>query len=169
MTNTAIRAKHWVLRHYLWIACAMMLAAFGAAFLPQFETWQTRLGVLAFPFAFLVTTQKQKTEELELFKKLFTEFNDRYDGMNEELNAIMNTPTDEQLSQNEQSQLFDYFNLCGEEYLLYRQGYIYPEVWNAWCNGMKIFYKNPRIKKLWDDELKSDSYYGFRGSGTFSN
>jgi hypothetical protein len=26
---------------------------------------------------------------------------------------------------------------------------------------MRYYYDNPRIRKLWDDELKQGSYYGF--------
>ena len=40
------------------------------------------------------------------------------------------------------------------------RGYIYPEVWTAWYTGMKIFRGNPRIAFLWDEELKTESYYG---------
>jgi hypothetical protein len=58
--------------------------------------------------------------------------------------------------------LFDYFNLCGEEYLFYSQGYVYPEVWKAWFNGMEFFRPNPRIRQLWNEELKTGSYYGLQ-------
>ena len=60
--------------------------------------------------------------------------------------------------------LNDYFNLCGEEYLFYRRGYIYPEVWKSWVAGMKIYYANERIKKLWAQELSNQSYYGLNVS-----
>jgi hypothetical protein len=33
-------------------------------------------------------------------------------------------------------------------------------VWKSWANGMKFFRRNPRITKLWDDDLKTDAYYG---------
>ena len=52
------------------------------------------------------------------------------------------------------------FILCGEEYLYFVRGFIYPEVWKSWENGMKYFRRNPRIKKLWDDDLKTGAYYG---------
>jgi hypothetical protein len=60
--------------------------------------------------------------------------------------------------------LYNYFNLSGEEYFYYKQGYIYPEVWKAWRNGMKIFYQVERIKQEWDKELSNDSYYGLKPS-----
>lgn len=154
-----------MLRHYLWVTLGLLILVLAIAFWTQPRTWQDWLGILALPFAFLVAVQKQKTEELALFKQLFTEFNQRYDDMNEDLYTIMHESDGEPLTAKERDQLFDYFNLCGEEYLFYRQGYIYPEVWQAWYNGMTIFRKNSRIKKLWDEELENDSYYGFRWNG----
>ena len=56
--------------------------------------------------------------------------------------------------------LNDYFNLCGEEYLFYRRGFIYPEVWGSWVRGMNIYFKDDRIQELWLEELRNESYYG---------
>jgi hypothetical protein len=58
--------------------------------------------------------------------------------------------------------LYDYFNLCSEEYLMKKKGYIYPEVWEAWCKGIQDFLKHERIKMLWDKEMKTGSYYGMK-------
>ena len=57
--------------------------------------------------------------------------------------------------------IVDYFNLCAEEYMFYKLGYIREEAWQAWLEGMRHYYDNPQIRELWDDELKQDSYYGF--------
>jgi len=160
MTVRAINAKHWVLRHYLWVALILLILALAVGVWLQPKTWQEWIAIVGVPAAFLVAVQKQKTEELELFKRLFTEFNERYDGLNEKLYAILKEPEDLPLSPDEQNLLFDYFNLCGEEYLFYEQGYIYPKVWIAWRNGMQIFLRNPRIRKRWVDELETGSYYG---------
>ncbi len=106
--------------------------------------------------------QKQKLEETRLFKELFAEFNERYDKLNESLNQILRANPDQNLSSKEIDILYDYFNLCGEEYLFYKRGYILPEVWEAWLNGMGIFYGDKRIRKLWQEELETNSYYGFK-------
>ena len=161
LTICAIKAKHWVLRHYLWVTLTLLLLALAVASLLRPETWEEWAAIIGVPVAFLVASQKQKTEELRLFKELFTEFNERYDRMNKRLYDIPTEPEDLPLSPDERNVLFDYFNLCGEEYLFYEQGYIYPRVWVAWRNGMQIFFfHNPRIKKLWVEELKTGSYYG---------
>ena len=100
------------------------------------------------------------TEEVKLFQELFTAFNKRYDKMNEGLNEIHRGDEMLELSKPEIDSLYNYFNLCGEEYLYYSKGFVYPEVWEAWLNGMRIFYRNERIKTLWNAELGNCSYYG---------
>ena len=100
------------------------------------------------------------TEEVKLFQELFTAFNKRYDRMNGRLNKIISANVQSDFSPEELNFLYDYFNLCGEEYLYYSKGFVYPEVWEAWLNGMRIFYRNERIKTLWNGELKTGSYYG---------
>jgi hypothetical protein len=59
------------------------------------------------------------------------------------------------------NKIVDYFNLCAEEWLFWRAGYIYDPVWVAWENGMKQFAKDPRVKELWLRERATNSYYGF--------
>jgi hypothetical protein len=106
--------------------------------------------------SFVFFVQKQKLEELKMFKELFTEFNRRYDAMNEPLNKIAYANPSEELTVQKTSVLFDYFNLCGEEYLFYKRGYIDPVAWKAWHNGMKFFYKSPRINALWGQRARNE-------------
>src|SRR5713101_1226815 len=88
MLMISVQVKHWVLRHYLWVALILVLLALAAVVLWNPKDWRGWLPILGIPFSFLWTIQKQKIEELELFKKLFTEFNRRYGGLNTKLNAI---------------------------------------------------------------------------------
>lgn len=103
--------------------------------------------------------QKQKIEELRVFRELFKEFNDRYDRLNEHLDAILKSERIELLSE-EKNILIDYFNLCGEEYLYFRKGYIDPVIWSAWENGMKSIFSNSKVRSFWECEKKTESYYG---------
>ena len=119
-------------------------------------------GIVSFSYFF----QKQKLEEISLFRSLFDKFNERYNQMNERLNKILVLEQNSSLSLNDVILLYDYFNLCAEEYLYYRLGYILPEVWQSWYNGMLIYYGCPHIRALWDKELKANSYYGFKISLT---
>jgi hypothetical protein len=140
----AVQVKHWVLRHYLWVALSILLLALATGRLINLQDWKGWLAIIGVPFSFLLTIQKQKNEELELFRKLFTEFNARYDSLHERLNTIATNPENAGLTSDEKDVLFKYFNLCGEEYLFFIQGYLYPEVWRAWYNGMNGFRSRSR-------------------------
>ena len=62
--------------------------------------------------------QKQKLEEMRLFRELFKECNGRYDSMNECL-AVIAQKGDIELSCEDRVKVVDYLNLCGEEYLYF--------------------------------------------------
>ncbi len=85
----------------------------------------------------------------------------RYDKLNDKLNEILLEDEKEPLKEENIAVLFDYFNLCGEEYFYYKQRHIHPEAWDAWLKGMTYFYRNKHIKSLWIEELAQNSYYGF--------
>lgn len=100
---------------------------------------------------------QQRLAETILFKQLFTEFNRRYDELNDTLTSIK----PEQLPDGELKQkIVDYFNLCAEEYLYYREGYIRPDVWRTWCRGMLWYLDRKPFDDIWAEEVKTDSYYG---------
>jgi hypothetical protein len=125
--------------------------------------WQKFATITGGACAFAFAVQKQNLEETTLFKELFEKFNTRYDVLNDELNRIYfdKQPADKPFTDDERETLYKYFNLCGEERLYAEKGFICPEVWRAWENGMKFFRQNPRIKRLWDLDLKdNESYYG---------
>jgi hypothetical protein len=151
--------KHFVFRNYWWIAAVVAVAAIAvivASGAPRREGLiATTLGT-ALSFCYFV--QKQKLDELRLFKELFTDFNRRYDTMNAKLEDIRagNARIDAEL----RSTLVDYFNLCAEEYLFSKEGYIHPEVWSSWCRGMVHYLRDDRIRQVWNAEMVSDSYYG---------
>jgi hypothetical protein len=105
---------------------------------------------------------RQHLDETKLFKELFTEFNRRYDDLNDGLNAIRFAPPGNSLSAQEKECLFSYFSLCAEEYLFYKAGYIDRDAWKSWCRGMKVFFGHPAIREVWKQDSESDSYYGFQ-------
>lgn len=103
----------------------------------------------------------QHLQETRLFADLFRQFNERYDKLNDGLNRIATESDVSMLGHKDKQVLFDYFNLCGEEFLYYRSGFIDPEVWNSWANGMRFFSSIQHINDLWQTELRGNSYYGF--------
>ena len=110
-------------------------------------------GVLGFCYFI----QQQRLAETHLFKELFTEFNQRYDQMNDELTSIA---TAYAATLEQKQRIVDYLNLCAEEYLFYREGYILPHVWQAWCRGMLQYVDNESFRTVWQSELESGSFYG---------
>jgi hypothetical protein len=114
-------------------------------------------GLLAGLLGFCYFMQQQRLAEMHLFKELFTEFNLRYDKLNDALLAIENVraPTVDQ-----QRLIIDYFNLCAEEYLFHREGYVLPHVWQAWCRGMLQYLDSEPYSSIWREEADLGSYYG---------
>ena len=155
-------------KYFLWLALVIFVIFILVVGILTFSgvmlDWAAILVFVGAVFGSLVTLlsfiQKQNLEETTLFKQLFTEFNNRYDEMNSDLNRIFIEDTSEELSLDDLNILYDYFNLCSEEFLFSKRGYIYPEVWKAWSKGIEFYLKNPRIRNLWEEEEKSDSYYG---------
>lgn len=158
-----IKFKFWFSKNYWWLFIGLVFTLIiFASFYEPFRRINAIVAVLTILVSTLFFIQKQKLEELKIFIKLFKAFNNRYDKLNDDLNII--TDKTEPLNDKEKQKLYDYFNLCGEEYFYYKQGYIPPEVWESWLNGMKFFYKNSKIQKLWDEELGLNSYYKFKKS-----
>jgi cell shape-determining protein MreC len=159
---TGVKLKRLLFKYYivvLFIAFLTFLAilVFDPSARNNPSVSITALGGLVSFYYFI---QKQQLDELTLFKDLFDNFNSRYDSLNQSLNTILQKDESEPLMPEEISKLYDYFNLCGEEYLYYTLGYIYPEVWRAWRNGMITYLKHERIREQWLNEEKSNSYYG---------
>jgi hypothetical protein len=151
--------KHWLFEYYAIISATFFIGTLLLFFNGRFD-WQTLLAIEGGIITFALGVQKQRLDEVHLFNQLFTDFNERYDQKNEAMNLIYNKPPESKLTDKEVETLFNYFNLCGEEYLYYTRGFIFPEVWCAWFNGMKFFRNNQQIKQLWDKDLRAGSYYG---------
>jgi hypothetical protein len=121
----------------------------------SFASFATFAGIALSTIYFV---QKQKLEEIKLFKDLFTEFNVRYDSLNGKISNIKSKETTN--SDEINKTLDDYFNICSEEYLFYKEGRIHNQVWGSWCRGMKEHLSDAVINSYWDKEQKENSYYG---------
>ena len=141
-----------------WLFAATGSAAHGQP-KTAFELMVTAVGAVA---AFVYFLYDQHHKDTQMFVGLFEKFNTRYDGLNEKLNAIISRPIDSPLVAENITTLYDYFNLCAEEYLYYEAGYIDEKVWQAWLRGMSNFAANESVHRLWEKEIESGSYYGFK-------
>lgn len=171
MLEIIVHVKHWSFRYMT--SLAIVIGAGLIIFVglqPVSLDWKSVVTAVSVGLSLVYFIQKQRLEELKLFKELFEKFNQRYDDLNDDLARIVNIDPVVELTPPDKAKLVDYFNLCGEEYLYYRLGYIYPEVWKAWLRGMQQYYGQEHIGRIWREELKSDSYYGLSaallGSGS---
>lgn len=156
--HLTVRLKHWLFGHYWWLL-SIAAAATSVVLVHHGEPLSSFAGAAGAFLSVVYFVQKQRLEELRLFREIFKECNARYDSMNEALAKVCE-PNDERLSPEEANLLIDYFNLCGEEYLYYRQGYIPPLVWQSWYLGMQVVICSPRVNELWRAEAATGSYYG---------
>jgi len=103
--------------------------------------------------------QQRHAEDTRFLKELLTDCNARYNELNDRLQTAVwsNSPFEDQA----RLAFIDYFNLCAEEWLFWRKGYIDRVVWDAWEAGMRQYSKDPRVAELWCVESNTKSYYGF--------
>lgn len=155
--------KEYLFKFYAFISILMgLIIIIILSMIQKAIDWPLVITIIGSVLSAIYFVQKQKLEETKLLKDLFTEFNGRYSTLNEKLNEICFGDTSKQLSQAEKDLLYEYFNLCAEEFLFKIKGYIPKEVWEAWNNGMQIFFGNKRICDLWKEECTTNSYYGFK-------
>jgi len=147
---------------YPWVF--LVLAALANAgiycFAPEPKALELYLAVTGGIGGFVHFLYSQHNQDTQLFVTLFKDFNARYDLLNDKLNDMIDRNVSE-LSSEDKKVLFDYFNLCAEEYLFYKTGYIDQDVWRSWLAGMNYFARNASIRSFWKSDLKAGSYYGF--------
>jgi hypothetical protein len=151
--------RHYVFKHYWWIALLAGGAISCAAYKLGGEDRVGLIGtVIVGTLGFCYFVQRQKLAETELFYNLFTGFNKRYNDLNGALAEI----SDQQVSLTsaQRQTVVDYFNLCAEEYLFFKQGYIHKDAWRSWCRGMSWYLRRHPFKDIWAEEVKTESFYG---------
>jgi hypothetical protein len=155
--NYMIRVKYWLFNYY-WLLIFFLVAIAIVVLLGREESIATFATIIGTLLSFAYFLQKQKLEETRLFREIFKECNARYELMNEELELIAQKDP-KTLNPAEHGKVIDYLNLCGEEYLYFKLGYIEPTVWYAWQNGMRSIVSAPSIRKIWNQEKATGSYY----------
>lgn len=125
------------------------------------------IGFFGLIITFVYNLFNRRLSKDRMQKELFTEFNARYDKLNESLYKIqVECHSIEELENNSglKLKLMDFFNLCSEEfYWYYHKKRIDPIIWHSWQKGMNYWYNNvPVIKELWKNEMELSgrlSYY----------
>ena len=136
--------------------------------------------ILAIVASFLAYRHNKLTRELSndnLQKQLFTEFNSRYDKLNDLLRFVMefSHEKEEEFMKAHESEMFgeftksfikfkinDYFNLCSEEYYWYSKRRVDERIWSSWKKGMNDIYNSSSIiQKQWQDEIRNEGWKSF--------
>lgn len=153
-----LKRKIW----YPWLFIVLCVVLVPAVLWLAPEKWlETMVPVIAAVAGLTHFLYSQHNHDVKFFHELFTAFNKRYDVINNDLNLIRIRSAGTPLQQADKIKLYDYFNLCAEQYLFHDAGYVDARVWRAWCRGMAIFDADPEIHALWEEELRTGSYYGF--------
>jgi len=151
--------RHILFRHYWWLA---LIATISGVVLISTVGGNDRIpwtgSLIAAALGFCYFVQQQKLAEISLFKDLFTEFNIRYNAMNDRLLEISGKPDASSLA--DKQFIVDYLNLCAEEFLFYKEGYIHRDVWRSWCRGMLWYMTQEPFASIWTEEYQTGSYYG---------
>lgn len=156
---------NWMRTNYLNLFAFILAAiAIGGYFFLGYDE-RVLLGILGITATMYFGTLRIKIEHDKLFKELFMDFNAKYDNdLNDLLNELREMP-DRKLEIKEKKLVFDYFNLCSEEYLWKKKGRIPSDVWEAWKAGIQSNLEIPQVKELFNEEAKDKktrkSYYGF--------
>ena len=156
------KGYQWFYRNYWWLLLILFAVTVGAPMLFS-NTWHSPslMILLVANIALVYFVQKQRLATLKMSAELLLHFNGRYAELQPKLNRILDGEVADDLSPGQVDDLFAYFDLCAEEYYLFRQDMIPPEVWTSWLGGMRAYYYNPRIRGVWDKALMRQSYYGF--------
>lgn len=156
-------------RRIIWlssIAGAVIVLIVYLLVSPEHRSGSVLLTVVAGIGALTFYLHKRHVEDARLVKELLEEFNQRYDALGTDLQFALSR--NGEFEKETQLKFVRYFNLCAEEWLFWRAGYIYDPVWDAWKNGMKQYAKDRRVMAIWENEKLTDSYYGFDFRGITS-
>lgn len=112
--------------------------------------------------------QTEKIEDHRMMKELFTEFNIRYDKINNRLDKISRASLkkwdeyDDKKKSRYEGVIIDFFNICAEEYFWHSEGRINGGIWASWHKGMNdIYSRSEIIQNLWEEECKNDGYKSY--------
>ena len=112
----------------------------------------------------------------DLFFQLFTRYNEKYSKLNDKLYLILekeaklkrNQIKIKDFDKQEINTIMDYLNLCSEEYLWRKKGFIDKNVWESWQDGIQWWYDNSIfIQLIWKQEFKQKRSYYIDDNKTF--
>jgi len=127
------------------------------------------ISVTAIGLTYFYQRHTKKLANDKMMKELFTEFNIRYDKINNRLDKISKLSIvvwEAEKNENQKSLIYndviDFFNICAEEYYWYKERRLDAKIWNAWHKGMNdIFNRSKIIQKIWEEECENEGYKSY--------
>lgn len=127
-------------------------------------------GLIIYMFSRKYQENTKAIENDRMMKELFTEFNNRYDKLNGPIDEITKISLNDwnELKKKKRNaylhNIYDFFNLCAEEFYWYNKKRVEKKVWKSWSSGMnKIYNSSEVIQMIWDEECNDkegiNSYY----------
>ena len=146
------------------------------------------IGVVGLIITWWFSQNNLKIAHQKMEKELFSEFNKKYDELNDKLKVIFdNTQVNDKTTLNglkklnfkiKEEEIFpeivliDYFNLCAEEYYWRNKKRVSKKIWLSWQAGMKSYYRYCFVRELWEKEVSDfgyQSYYLKEGQSFFDD
>ncbi|MBU0657020.1 MAG: hypothetical protein KJ914_17995 [Gammaproteobacteria bacterium] len=144
--KTFLFAYYWVFPVVVFLA---LIIALGLEWLDKENQplWLTLItGALGWAYFF----QKQKLEEDKLFLDSFEKFNKRFHDISNDLdNFVKEYKKEPQSIEILMPIVHRYFDLCIEEYQIYKKGRIPEETWCYWATGICEYLKHHPIRQYW--------------------
>lgn len=119
---------------------------------------QIFLGLIGLYFA----VRFQIAQKNKLLHDIFIHYNSKYAEINEKIKRVIESESP--LTAEDKDVIYDYLNLCAEEYVWYKRRLICKKIWSNWFVGMMDYLNTPKFMKIIKEEedKKLDySYYGF--------
>ncbi len=146
-------------------------------------SWGTEWGTVILGASVLGSTiwhnwRQSKLANDRMSKELFTEFNTRYSILNGSLEKVITYKTVQELLDSKDKQclddVYDFFDLCAEEYYWYGKKRINKEIWLCWYTAMNRWYNDHAIiQEAWQLQIndfgKQAFYIKKSDNGFFKN
>lgn len=128
------------------------------------KDFQTILvGVIAAVIAVRFEHKKTYLEDQSFRRDIFFKYNEKYNDLNDALEVLLKIEleddtiqrfyggkplyqvweqyTDDPKNEDKVKKVFDYINLCSEEFYWYKKGFIEEDVWVCWKKGMQKWHE----------------------------
>lgn len=127
-------------------------------FLNYIHDSKALLSLISIILSAIYFIQKQKLEEEKFLFESFSKYNERFAIISDDMQSL---PRKNTLDPKHKSIIARYFDLCAEEYYLYKHGRLNKEIWKCWASGAFFYIKNYEgVRLYWQEMEKHNLNYG---------